>query len=131
MTNDDRDAFLAKIESIDIEIADALAADDLPQLVALAGKAALVGAVAVLYQEPAPITLCVCCDAPATIALADWDLCQNHFNLLAAPDDTELVCSGSGQSPRIADGKPHCRVCGQRFKWQDLINQVKHIPEHL
>lgn len=95
MTPADRAQFLAKIENIDFEISDALAAADLPELVALAGKAALVAATAMLYQQPAPSTklrmnaviLCVCCDAPATIALADWDLCQSHFNLLAAPDD--------------------------------------------
>jgi hypothetical protein len=90
MTNDDRAQFLTKIESLDIEIGDALAADDLPQLVALAGKAALVAATTMLYQQPAVVILCVCCDAVATRALADWDLCQNHFNLLAAPDEVEL-----------------------------------------
>lgn len=87
MTPPDRAQFLAKIESIDFEIEDALADDDLAKLTALAGKASLVAATAMLYQQPAPVILCVCCDAMATIALADWDLCESHFNLLAAPDD--------------------------------------------
>jgi len=94
MTNDDRDAFLTKIESIDLEIGDALAAADLPELVALAGKAALVCATAMLYQQPTVI-LCVCCDAPATRALADWDVCAEHYNLLAAPDDAGLIGAGT------------------------------------
>ena len=129
MTNDDRDAFLTKIESIDLEIGDALAAADLPELVALAGKAALICATAMLYQQPAVI-LCVCCDAPATRALADWDVCTHHYNILAAPDDAELVCPGSGRPPRTVDGKPHCWVCGQRFRWQEMEDRVRFVPGH-
>ena len=94
MTNDDRDAFLTKIESIDLEIGDALAAADLPELVALAGKAALICATAMLYQQPTVI-ICVCCDAPATHALADWDVCTHHYNILAAPDDAGLIGAGT------------------------------------
>jgi len=84
MTNSDRDAFLTKIESLDIEIGDALADDDLPQLVALAGKAALVCATAMLYQQPAPS--CVCCDRPADPDVpGDLDLCQPCYNAISAP----------------------------------------------
>ena len=94
MNQNDRDTFLSKIADLDLEIGDALAAADLPELVALAGKAALVAATAMLYQQPTVI-LCVCCDAPATHALADWDVCAEHYNLLAAPDDAGLIGAGT------------------------------------
>ena len=84
MTPSDRDAFLTKIESLDIEIGDALAAADLPELVALAGKAALVAATAMLYQQPA-IVVCICCDRPATVRAADLDLCEACYNAISAP----------------------------------------------
>jgi len=85
MTSPDRAQFLSKIESLDIEIGDALAAADLPELVALAGKAALVAATAMLYQQPTFVVICVCCDKEATHSLADWDVCQEHFNSLTEP----------------------------------------------
>ena len=94
MNQNDRDTFLSKIADLDLEIGDALAAADLPELVALAGKAALVAATAMLYQQPTVI-LCVCCDAPATHALADWDVCAHHYNILAAPDDAGLIGAGT------------------------------------
>ena len=37
-----------------------------------------------LYQST-PVIICVCCDAPATHALADWDVCEAHYEVLAAP----------------------------------------------
>lgn len=86
MTQSDIDQFLTKIESLDLEIADALAADDLPQLVALAGKASLVCATAMLYQQPAAVILCVCCDRPATVRAADLDLCEACSAAISAPD---------------------------------------------
>ena len=94
MTNDDRNQFLSRIESLDLEIGDALATADLPELVALAGKASLVAATAMLYQQPTVI-ICTCCDAPATHALADWDVCEDHFNILTAPDDAGLIGAGT------------------------------------
>jgi len=94
MNSDDRDQFLSKIESLDLEIGDALAAADLPELVALAGKAALICATAMLYQQPTVI-ICVCCDAPATHALADWDVCAHHYNILTEPGDAGLIGAGT------------------------------------
>jgi len=47
-----------------------------------------------------------------------------------APDNIELNCEGSGRPPRIADGKPHCRVCGQRFRWQEMEDRVRFVPGH-
>ena len=85
MNQNDRDAFLTKIESLDLEIGDALAAADLPELVALAGKAALVAAAAMLYQQPA-IVVCICCDRPATVRAADLDLCEACSATISAPD---------------------------------------------
>lgn len=42
----------------------------------------------------------------------------------------DLNCPGSGQPPRIADGKPCCRVCGVKFKWQEMEDRVRFVPEH-
>lgn len=39
-------------------------------------------------------------------------------------------CEGSGQEPAIRDGKPVCPVCGQAFRWQELINRARELPEH-
>lgn len=33
---------------------------------------------------------CLCCPAPATHTLGDWDVCETHFNELAAPWPDEL-----------------------------------------
>lgn len=41
-----------------------------------------------------------------------------------------LNCEGSGQRPVIKNGKPCCQVCGQAFRWQDLINRAQECPEH-
>lgn len=41
-----------------------------------------------------------------------------------------LNCEGSGQKPVIRNGKPVCPVCGQRFRWQELINRAAEVPEH-
>ncbi|GIK36581.1 MAG: hypothetical protein BroJett011_04140 [Chloroflexota bacterium] len=35
--------------------------------------------------------LCLCCDAPATHALGDWDVCETHYNSLAAPWPEEAL----------------------------------------
>jgi hypothetical protein len=32
-----------------------------------------------------PPVLCVCCDAPATHALKDWDVCKQHYEELSTP----------------------------------------------
>jgi len=82
----DRAQFLSKIADLDLEIGDALAAADLPELVALAGKAALICATAMLYQQPAVIVLCICCDRPATVRAADLDLCEACSAAISAPD---------------------------------------------
>lgn len=81
------------------------------------------------------MTTCIMCEEPteATIQLGDWDVCDAHAAAVTTPDPAEtveLVCAGSGQAPQIKRGKPHCRVCGERFRWQDLEDCVQFIPEH-
>ena len=86
MTQDDRAQFLEKIASLDLEIGDALADDNLPELMALAGKAALVAAAALLYQTQPALVLCVLCqEKPVTVQAADWDLCPDCYNIISAP----------------------------------------------
>ena len=86
MTNEDRNQFLTKIASLDLEIGDALAARNTLELMALAGKAALLAANALLYQAPPPAPpACLCCDRPATVRAADWDLCEGCYNAVSAP----------------------------------------------
>lgn len=44
--------------------------------------------------------------------------------------DIELNCPGSGQPPEVKNGKPHCPVCGRRFRWQDIQDRLRQVPEH-
>jgi len=79
------------------------------------------------------MTTCIMCEAPATTQAGDWDLCGAHHaavTAIAPGENADLVCPGGGQPPIVKRGKPHCTVCGQRFRWHELINQVQHIPEH-
>lgn len=46
------------------------------------------------------------------------------------PPAVEMYCEGSMQPPVIKNGKPACRVCGKIFMWKQMVDQIKHIPEH-
>ena len=87
MNDLDRAQFLEKIASLDLEIGDALVDDNLAELMALAGKAALIAATAMLYQTPPPaLILCVLCqEKPVAVQAADWDLCPECYNIISTP----------------------------------------------
>ena len=78
---------------------------------------------------------CMMCEQPteATARLGDWDVCDAHAAAITAAEpgeNADIVCNGGGQPPVLRRGKPHCPVCGQKFYWHELINQVQHVPEH-
>lgn len=87
-------------------------------------RAALVGPI-----EPQSYTCSCGLTLPVTDALAHILIdCPGPTPPALSP--VELWCEGSAQSPVIKNGKPTCKVCGQVFKWQQMIDQIKHVPEH-
>lgn len=47
-----------------------------------------------------PPALCLCCDAPATVILADWELCEAHAVALT---DAGPLCAECGE-PLTGEG---------------------------
>lgn len=93
MTTDDQKKFLDTIGSLDLMVDDTTLGSDNPLVSQLGNvaKGILLLTTLTIYLQPAAVIPCVCCSEVATIALADWDLCAAHYNLLAAPDDTDLI----------------------------------------
>ena len=51
-----------------------------------ADRAAIAADIGTVISAVVPI-LCVCCDAVATVAMGDWDVCEAHYEALSEPDD--------------------------------------------
>jgi len=60
------------------------------------------------------MTLCICCDAPATHLMGDWEVCEAHAASLTTPDP--LCAAGCGQpltSEDIEAGETVCLDCAR------------------
>jgi hypothetical protein len=50
-----------------------------------ADREAIAADIGEVIAQAVPV-LCICCDAPATVALGDWDVCAEHYNALTEPE---------------------------------------------
>ena len=93
MTQDDQKKFLDVIANLDLQIDDAtLAAEDAPGVAQTGNlaKAVLLLSNVLLYSPSPNPPLCLCCDRPATIQAADWELCGPCYDAINGPWPGEL-----------------------------------------